>query len=406
MIVRRWKLWLPLLGIGLALLIGFVLLRLLPAQSVSSKCELYPGSWRSVVIALVKTYHEPCTEFHYRSPADTGSEFDVQVKYNNFGLHAPDYTLEKPPGVFRIVVVGDSFPQAVQVEIEQAFPQLIQQQLNGTSAQKIEVINLSVDAYGTDRELLLYAALGWQFQPDLVLLSLFTGNDIQDNEINLERRRYGYPTDRPFFTLQQGQGTQLLQLHNSLVFDAALYPDSPVFSWLRDLQMHQSSTPVDDPPEHPLVVSPAPNYELEYPVELGVFLPDDAHWARAWALTEALILQFRDLVKMQGIPFAAFIIPDRRAVHAEDWSATLAAYGDTLPALRQADPTAPGTRLADFLAANAIPALDLTWELRAWAQSKPGQRLYLPDNGHFNPNGHAVTAARLAGWLREANLVP
>ncbi len=403
--MRRWKLWLPLLGILLALLIGFTALRLLRVEPIVAECHLAPGSWRSVVFALLKNYHEPCASFRYRSPEDTGSEFDVQVRYNNFGLNGPDYTLEKPPGVFRVLIVGDSFPQGVQVEIEQGFPQLIQQQLNRTASRKIEVINLSVDAYGTDRELLLYAALGWQFQPDMVLLSLYTGNDFQDNEIDLERRRYGYRSDRPYFTVQDSIGKSILQFHNSIVFDPALYPDSSVFSWLRNLQEHQLPEPPDDPPEHPLVLQKDP-YELEYPVELGVFLPEDAHWKNAWAITEALILQFRDLVQQQGIQFAAIVIPDRRAVQADDWSATLAQFGDLLPALRQADPTAPGTRLADFLAANAIPSLDLTWELRSWAQSKSTERLYLPFNGHFNPNGHAVAAARIANWLRASQLVP
>lgn len=400
----RAKVLLAFFGIGLALVIGFAGLRLFRGQLSSTSCQIAPGDWKDIVGPLVKDYHFPCDQFRYREPEDIGSEIDVQVQFNNFGLHGPDYTLQKPPGVFRVLIVGDSFPQALQVEIEQGFPYLLQQQLNQHSSQKIEVINLSVDAYGTDRELLLYAALGWQFQPDLVLLSFYTGNDVQDNDIDLETRRYGYRLNRPFFTL--GTDGQSLQLHNSPVFDPALFSGSPAYSWLTTLQANQTASPPENPPEHPLVIAPAPNYTLEYPVELGLYLPEDAHWTNAWKLTEALILQFRNLVKIQNIPFAALIIPDRRAVQAEDWSDTIISYGKLLPVLRQTNPTAPNSRLEKFLFDNNIPALDLTWTLRSWAQSKPQDRLYFADNGHFNANGHAIAAERISSWLRSLKLTP
>src|SRR5262249_10835608 len=105
------------------------------------------------------------------------------------------------------------------------------------------------------------------------------------------------------------------------------------------------------------------------------------------------------------IPFGVAIIPDRRAVHGEDWNATLTSFAEHLPTLRQTDPTAPETRLEQFLTQNNIPVLNLTWTLRSWAQSNPGQRLYYPGDGHFNANGHSVTANRLAGWLKLVGMV-
>lgn len=346
--------------------------------------------------ALLVDWRDPCAQFEWLP----GSEFLVQVKLNNWGLNGPDYALEKPADTFRIVVIGDSFPQGWQVELEQGFPRLLQTQLAKQTGKKIEVINLSVDAYGTDRELLLYAAFGWQFQPDLVLLAVYTGNDLQDNEIDLEMRRYGYRLSRPYFTLEN----DALQLRNSAQLDTALYPESPAYQWLMSTQATQLPATDDDPPERPAILSADP-YALEYPVGIGLYLPEDRHWAKAWALTEALLLQFRDVTALDSVPLAAVIIPDKHAVHRADWDALVTQYGALLPDLRSADTNGPSQRLADFLSANAIPALDLTPILRDYAAAHLDERLYFGGDGHFTPQGHAVTAEALAKWLNESALL-
>lgn len=387
-------------GIILGLSLGFVGLRLLDneAAPTNTACQPAPGDWEAHARALLHDYRVPCDTFYWLP--DPGGEFHTQVRLNNYGLHAPDYTLAKAPGVFRIVIVGDSFPQGMQVEVEQTFPQVLQAWLNRDTAQTFEVINLSMDAYGTDRELLLYALIGWQFDPDLVLLSVYTGNDVQDNHIDLEQRRYGYRLERPFFT----PGDAGLQLHNSPIFTPDTY-DSPVFRWLAGMQAAQAPPPPENPPPHPAVISENP-YEVAYPVQIGLYLPEDAYWREAWALTEALLMQFRDVVETAGgVPFGVLLIPDRRAVYPAIWGREVSRYAEMLPDLRQADPMQPTTRLETFLGEQGIPVLNLAWALRAQAGSVD-EPLYYPGDGHFTPGGHQVVAQRIALWLPAAGLVP
>lgn len=400
---RVWfqKILLAALGVALALLIAAAALTLSRTEQPAARavgCTPAPGDWYAQVVGMTGAYREVCGQ---APPPPPEPGFPAVVHYNNYGLNDSDYTLEKPPGVFRVVIVGDSFPQGLQVEREQGFPWLLEGLLNRDSPQKIEVINLSMDAYGTDRELLLYAVLGWQFQPDLVLLSFYTGNDIQDNQIDLEARRYGYRLNRAYFTLDGGQ----LRLHHSPSDDPSAYPNAPVWRWLTELQAARQPDRPENLPPRPAVLSQNP-YVIEYPVELGLYLPEDAFWSDAWAVTEALVLQFREVVeRIEGVPFGVLIIPDRRAVHSEDWAATLNGYGDLLPALRQADPLAPAARLEAFLSANHIPALNLTFALLSDANSS-GERLYYPADGHFNARGHWVAARRIALWLQADGFVP
>jgi hypothetical protein len=370
-----------------------------PMDSTSVPCLPVSAALLHQIGALLKTTRTPCDSFYWMpNPTD---EFHILVRFNNFGLHAPIYSFEKPAGVFRVLIIGDSFPQAMQVRYEDAFPQRLEDLLSQQLGRPIEVTNLSIDAYGTDRELLLYALLGWQFQPDLVLLSVYTGNDMQDNQIDLETRRYGYRIDRPFFTLEG----DTLRLHNSTIFDRNLYPNVPVFGWLVNHQNAQSPSPPQNPPAQPVVLNQQP-YQLEYPVELGLYLPEDEHWENAWALTTALIREFNQVVRLSNVPFAMFIIPDRRAVHSEDWQATLAAYAPQLPVLNQIDPIPIASRLIESLPNADFPILDLTTNLQKWVSVHPDQRLYYGGDGHFNAVGHAVTAELLANWLISLQMVP
>jgi len=388
------KLLLAIFGVALALVVGFAILRVTGGDALLSPCITEPGEWLQQAGALLHDYRQPCETFYWLPDPD--GEFHNRIQLDNFGLQDTTLTLARPDGVYRVLVVGDSFAQGWQVPLEQGFPYLVEQELSRASGRQVEVINLSVDAYGTDRELLLYSLLGWRFQPDLVLLAIYTGNDVQDNEIDLETLRYGYRLERAFFTLENGA----LQLHNSPVFGSR-DEDAPAYQWLLSMQAAQGPIPPNNLPAAPRVVSQNP-YVIEYPVELGLYLPEDEHWSKAWSLTRALIAQFRDLAQAENSRFAAVIIPDRRAVHTEDWDVTVQQY----PFLHGIDPVAPEMRMDSLLADLDILHLNLTWNLRAWVTQNPGGRLYYGGDGHFNASGHSVTAQRLSLWLRAEGLVP
>ncbi|GIL08684.1 MAG: hypothetical protein BroJett033_1950 [Chloroflexota bacterium] len=393
---------LTMIGVGLALGIGAAALRLSGREinlgAVFDPCAPADGDWQQTVLALVRDYRDPCARFYW-SPFPDG-EFYNLIRLNNYGLHDSNLTLERLPGQQRVLIVGDSFPQGWQVALEQTFPSQLEQQLNAGGDRAVEVINLSVDQMGTDRELLLYSGFGWRFAPDVVLLVVYVGNDLLDNSVVLSSLHGAYlPSDRPFFTLDADGA---LRLHQAPPLEAGRHPDSPAWQWLAAAAAAQQPPPPLATPAAPRVISESP-YQLEYPVELGLYLPETPEWAAAWALTEALIRQFRALVEAQGSRFGVVIIPDRRAVHSADWDTTVGYW----PLLRGADPMAPGARLETFLQAEGIPALNLTYALNGWALAHDeAERLYYRDDGHFNAAGHEVAAQRVALWLKFAGLVP
>jgi hypothetical protein len=79
------------------------------------------------------------------------------------------YQLDKPPGVFRVAVVGDSFTYGAEVGDDETFPRRLEKLLaNG------EVINMGVRAYGIDQMVLKYLKYGRAYRPDLLVVAIWT----------------------------------------------------------------------------------------------------------------------------------------------------------------------------------------------------------------------------------------
>ncbi len=113
-------------------------------------------------------------------------EFTVPVRINEQGWRDVTHSVEKPPGVFRILVLGDSFAEALQVPLEAAFPRVLEAELNRQAPRKVEVINTGVSGFGTAGQVLLLRRDGARYQPDLVLLAFYPGNDVMNNSPELE----------------------------------------------------------------------------------------------------------------------------------------------------------------------------------------------------------------------------
>ncbi len=111
------------------------------------------------------------------------------VRINSAGLRDREHARAKPPGTFRIAVLGDSYAEAFQVPAEDAFWSVAARDLAACpslAGKSVEAINFGVSGYGTAQELLTLQRRVWDFDPDLVLLEFTTGNDVRNNLRALE----------------------------------------------------------------------------------------------------------------------------------------------------------------------------------------------------------------------------
>lgn len=92
--------------------------------------------------------------------------------HNSRGIHGPEFDVPKPPGLFRIVCLGDSCTHFGP----DSYPTHVQAALSSRDSQKIEVINAGVAGYSSHQGLARLNFEVAQWQPDLVTV-YFGWND-------------------------------------------------------------------------------------------------------------------------------------------------------------------------------------------------------------------------------------
>lgn len=119
---------------------------------------------------------------------------------NSLGYRTPEIDLEKPAGVYRIVVFGSSNTMGHGVDDEAAYPRLLETWLNEQidDGPRIEVVNLAVSGDSPSARLERLREEAKRFQPDWILC------DASPLDFSLEERhlevvvRNNPPIDIPF----------------------------------------------------------------------------------------------------------------------------------------------------------------------------------------------------------------
>lgn len=105
---------------------------------------------------------------------------------NRFGFNDRDYPLQRKPETFRILVLGDSFSWAGGVKNN--YTALLEKKFEERyGGNRVEVINAGYPMTHTGEQFALLEKYGLQYQPDLVMVGFFAGNDFIDADPNRKR---------------------------------------------------------------------------------------------------------------------------------------------------------------------------------------------------------------------------
>lgn len=322
-------------------------------------------------------------------------ELTSRVTINSLGLRGPERPYAKPPGVRRILYLGDSFTEAVQVSEQDGVTSRLETALNARGGDRYEVLNAGVGGWGTGQQLVYLREEGYRYQPDLVVVMLYLGNDIFDNSYVLQ----GSPKNphEPYFTFRNDGSFEPMEFRTRKPEEI-----SPIVATLRERTLlwnvFETGVLVKLEEGEDDEALRANRFNQNKMIPHAVKSSDRQE--NAWRTTLTLLQRIRQLGEERGFQTAVVIAPAAFQVYDADWDALI-----------QENKLKPDDWSADLpngvLAANVgmvgAPMLDLLPALRTEAPSGP--RLYFPYDKHWTGAGHAVAAREVERFLVEQGFV-
>ena len=341
----------------------------------------------------------------------TREEYSHPIRFNSEGMYDTEHIFEKNDHTFRILWVGDSYAQAMQVGEPQTAHQQLENLLNerlGGPGQSFEVVNTGVMGWGVGQELVYYREQGRLYQPDLVLQLFFMGNDVNDNLPGHALTVDGFNCFAPYFPVCQGALDPEPWVYIPGL-DSAWGSCSPAHKLLASglgvIRYHSYLFARLEP----LLLSwkSRRTYGQEFGLPFAaLYTPQESEEVRyGWQVSEALLAQFNREVKADGAKFAVAIVAPREVIWLSQLNpGQLQSFYQSDPAFINAKIEQPNRRLINFLQSEQIPELDLQPPMIDYI-TQTGVQLYLPTDRHWTVEGNRLAAELILRWLVENNLV-
>ena len=325
-------------------------------------------------------------ELHPSSDSEKTSRCLITLKVGEILEHQ----IQKPDGVFRILVLGDSYMEAYTVEFEQSFAYRLQ--LNAKNAgYDVEVINMGVGGYGTLQEYLVFEQFGKQYSPDLVLLAFYTMNDLRDNSLELSNL-----DTHPHLDSKQPDQWQIIPADFELIQQRFLEAEkrykTKASNWTRQSALYQLIKRIRSQPKQT-------KYEILGSNAIGVsHCQDQPAYSRAWITTERILTRLKNQVEKIGSELIVFTVP---AIMEVDPDHMLQALSFTTNPEMFCLEQAPGNlHLSQILSKLDVELIDLLPDFRKNFREHDVQ-LFPLDDGHWNAAGHALAAQRILSELEQ-----
>jgi hypothetical protein len=332
------------------------------------------------------------------------TETKQYVHINGGGFHDRERSYDKPENTIRIVVLGNSWTEALQVPVEKNFCAVLEKELTARHCfgeRRVEVLNFGVAGYSTAQELLTLRQEVWKYHPDLVLVALYPARDIANNVRELNNAVD--PERSPYFVYR---GDKLVE-DESFRSVVALQPRQIVLQnvnyqmnqWVRVLQaitamqrfgkMRVAMASVKDRAEKSGVE------DLEFMIYGPPTVPA---MQAAWDVTEGLLLEIRDDVKAHGAELRIVILATRPQVIPD-----IERRAELMRKLGVQDLSYADRRIKEFGEREGIPVTNLGPALSAYAEA---HQVYLNGfneknygAGHWNETGHRAAGEAIGAEL-------
>lgn len=307
------------------------------------------------------------------------SELRGRISINSQGLRDYQRSYEKG-NVFRILGLGDSFPFGHGVEVEESYLSILEKKLQNYFSDSMEVVKAGIPGTGPQTYYRVMKKEGVRYEPDMVLVSFFVGNDI--NDITLPREKTIAVNDS---ASPQAQPAQAAISHEETASITATK------DFLRR-HVHLYSFVVDRLKANPHIR----NFLQEKNIASGLIgsyvidvLKKDYNdiYERKWLVAYDML----DSIAALSPQTVLVIVPTREQVEDKRRTEALRQLGYDSESI---DIYKPNNLLKQYCAQRGILCIDLLDIFRE-TYKETGQRLYFQIDPHFNAEGHKVAAEKL-----------
>jgi hypothetical protein len=264
----------------------------------------------------------------------------------------------------RILLVGDSFMAAAQVEYEASLAGLLEARLPARLGSPVEVRNGAVTAWDPPQYYYRARRMLDRGRFDLLLVSVFLGNDIN-------ARRLAPLTPRPMAEIHTLRWPR--HFSKAEIVQAVFYP-------INDHLTERSHLFVLLKKKAQLLLMRAGLTALYFPDD---FLKSEAKSPR-WEMTADICAQIADLAKKRHVPILFFLVPTDFQVNQEAFTQYVRGFHID-PSTVEIDQ--PNRLFGAALRKRGLPFLDALPALRQALDRRP---LYGSVDPHFSAAGHDV----------------
>lgn len=299
---------------------------------------------------------------------DSYNRFRGKPHSYNFGFRLnskgfkDEEILEKRTGVYRILGIGDSFAFGI-VPYDQSYLTLLERKFQEQSFDA-EVINFGIPSIGPKDYLSLLLDEGLDLEPDMLLLSFFTGNDFGESEPR-KLQSYSYVASLLQYFLSLFQNYE-----GQLILAGAEYCDD----------------------------CPTLNEDEHLKVEFIRSFVYDKSSPRFSAYFERAMVHLRkisDICREKNIDLLVVVIPDEIQINAKLEANVLSKFYPEITADKW-DITQPNERLAAELDRLGINNIDLY----KYFKENPTAQYYKPRDSHWNVAGNELAAVTITNYIQ------
>ena len=313
----------------------------------------------------------------------TGREYNVEYSINANGIRDRDYG-PKPKGVYRILLLGDSFAVSHGLSIEHSLSRQIENALESLNSgeygiDKFEVINAALGGYSPYNYLQAYDRWVDVFEVDMIIVALspddYDSSNAKAKYLIIDGSIHGkyFGDTKP----PESEGFSILKLRKTLSWNSEMYVLLRNYLYYNDTVGSLKRLLDRRAP-------PRSNQFLQYQAPLA------DQFKKGWGQAFSYLRRLNNKAKQDGVDVVVTRIPLKAEIVPESLKEELLRHGLTKSEvnLKRVD-----MLVSEFCESEGIPFIEISSTM-ATAQREVST--YFEYDGHWNSVGVGVGASEIA----------